>query len=111
MNRVVYIDDESDICAVVDATLRHAGIRVSTHTDPTAALADIHGDAPALVLCDYRMPGMSGLALLHRIESDVPFALISGDLEIHDIEEPRVVDVLRKPLRPEDLITFVQRYV
>jgi two-component system C4-dicarboxylate transport response regulator DctD len=108
MKTVVYIDDEPTICKLMSRVLRLAGVEVIAFTDPEEAIAQIHTVKPALVICDYRMPKMDGLALRERLEIDVPFVLISGALDIDDERVQLVQEVLVKPVETELLIEKVK---
>lgn len=111
MKQLVYIDDEEMLCRVVSRILVRVEVETLTFLDPREALAHINAHPPALVICDYRMPQMTGLELFEQLEVQVPFALISGDLRVADGQAPGVLDVLPKPIRSEDLIAFVERMI
>src|SRR5262249_8741318 len=63
-----------------------------------------------LVVCDYRMPGKTGLDLLieiRRRRSNVPVLMISACAEAWEesaVHELGGLDVLRKPIRRQELI-------
>lgn len=110
---IVYVDDEPLLCRVFQTVLRRTGVPVMTFTDPVEALAFIRDNPVRLVVSDYRMPQMNGLELLDRIEADVPFIIVSGDLDVTRWTEgnARVRDVLTKPFRPERLLELVDQYL
>ena len=107
---IVYVDDEPLLCRVFQTVLERTGLPVHTSTDPNDALAFIHANEVCLIVSDFRMPQMTGLELLDRIEADVPFIMVSGDLGVSRWTEgnPRVLDVLTKPFRPERLLEVVR---
>ncbi len=112
MSVFVYIDDEEMLCRVFGRVIRSLGVPVKTFTDPHLALEYIgHNDVLA-VICDYRMPRLHGLDVLARIERDVPFILVSGDL-VGDViaAHPRLTKVLAKPFKPEELIEVLRPLV
>jgi DNA-binding NtrC family response regulator len=110
---IVYVDDEPLLCRVYQSVLRQTGFPVRTFTDPNDALEFIRANAVCLIVSDYRMPQMTGLDLLDRIEADVPFIMVSGDLSVarwvHG--NPRVIEVLTKPFRPEQLLELVREHL
>ena len=110
---ILYIDDEAMLCRVFQRVLDGCGAPIVTFTDPELALAYTREHPVAAIVCDYRMPGLSGLELLERLEIEVPFVLISGDIGIAPIVQsnPRVTAVLAKPFQPEALLALLQPYL
>lgn len=105
---VVYIDDEPALCRIFQRLLSRAGIEVRTFTDPHEGLRFVNEQPPKLLLCDQRMPTMSGTALFEALEVDVLFVLISGDPATADSAPKGVTAVLPKPVSPETLIETVK---
>lgn len=65
--RVLVVDDEPTMCAVVSRMLRRT-CQVTTFTDAPEALASVaRGDAYDVVICDVMMPGMSGMEFLEEL--------------------------------------------
>jgi two-component system response regulator CpxR len=109
---IVCIDDEATLCHVLATILRRVGAEVEAFTDAHAAIDRINRGGVALVLCDYRMPRLSGLDVLERMEARVPFVMISGDLDLDRVIEGRAVDgTVNKPFRPAELLALVRRLV
>ena len=112
---VVYIDDEPALCRATKMVFELMAIpaAVETFTDPFAALEFIRANDVLLVICDYRMPKLGGLELLERIERDIPFYVVSGDLDVSrwTDENPRVTGVLTKPYNLERLSEIVRSHL
>jgi two-component system C4-dicarboxylate transport response regulator DctD len=110
---VVYVDDEPLLCKAFSAILRQAQIPVGTFTQAGDALHFIRGNDVGVVVCDYRMPGLTGLELLERLDKDVPFYLVTGDLEIEQLASgrARVSGVLTKPFAPNLLLEIARRHL
>jgi DNA-binding NtrC family response regulator len=110
---IVYVDDEPLLCRVFRTVLSRTGFPVHTFTDPNEALVFIRENTVGLIVSDYRMPQMTGLELLERVEADVPFIMVSGDLGVTQWtrDNPRVLDVLTKPFRPELLLEAVREHL
>ncbi|MCM3564596.1 hybrid sensor histidine kinase/response regulator [Hydrogenophaga intermedia] len=80
---VLYVDDDESIALLVKRWLQRHGYRVSTFTDPQAALRALEGSGLDVSLCisDFNMPEMSGIGLaraLKAIRPDLPVAIASG---------------------------------
>lgn len=78
MARVVLVDDEAPVLSALQRALRplaREGIRVESYTRPHDALRRL-GEVPVDVLVsDYRMPEMDGLALLSAAMTLQPHAI------------------------------------
>ena len=61
--------------------LARAGYEIASAADATDAMAQISGARFDLVLCDIRMPGISGLELvrqIHELQPDLPCIIVTG---------------------------------
>ena len=58
--RVLVVDDEPDIVALVAYHLAKAGYRVATASSGTDALESVRRERPAIIVLDLMLPGMSG---------------------------------------------------
>jgi two-component system C4-dicarboxylate transport response regulator DctD len=106
---VVYIDDEPAICRIVQWRLEAAGLPVETFTDARIALVWIGQHEVACVLCDHRMPVMSGVEVRARLEKDVPFWMVTGDLSVGDELASRsdIRGVLQKPIDFDGMLSLL----
>ncbi len=69
-DRILIVDDDADALEVYRMRLEHAGHEVETAQSAEDALGRVARFSPAVILTDFRMPGMSGIELLERIRSD-----------------------------------------
>ncbi len=66
--RVLVVDDEADIQAVIQALLESADYEVESAEDGQTALDKLEsGVKPDIILLDLMMPGMSGYMLLNEL--------------------------------------------
>jgi CheY-like chemotaxis protein len=107
---IVFVDDEPLLCRALTLTLKRLGRSVLTFTDPREAVAHLAtSERPAVVICDYRMPELTGLEVLARMPPGIPFILISGDLAVGESEQlSRVTAFLAKPFKPDQLLAAVE---
>ncbi len=82
--RILVIDDEIDVLDLLIRTLQSESYQVDAVIDGEAALARLAKTDYDLIICDVRMPGLSGLELyqhMHRQQSDLAqrFLFITGD--------------------------------
>jgi DNA-binding response OmpR family regulator len=78
--RVMVVDDDPAVQAVVRIALGKAGLSVTAAGDAEGALAQLSDGAPDLVILDVVMPDATGWEVLRRIRerSDVPVLMLSA---------------------------------
>lgn len=99
---VIVVDDEPRILVAVGRVLRVLPLRMETFGDPAKALERCESARPAILISDYRMPGMDGLELCKRIHQRYP----DVRLVIHTGTPPPAppyVRILAKPASNEEL--------
>ena len=112
---ILIVDDDASQRRLVEFWLKEEGYSTLTAGDGSAALQLFEQKAPALVISDIRMPGLSGLDLLTRIKSvnaDTPVILITAFATVNDAVEAMklgAADYILKPLNPDELKVDVQR--
>jgi len=116
VDRILVVDDEPDIVALVAYHLSKAGYRVTTASDGSDALVQANRDRPSLVVLDLMLPGMSGLAVLRTLREnentrDVAVLLLTARREEADRIEGLSLgadDYLTKPFSPQELVLRVK---
>lgn len=115
MFRILVVDDDEDICALVRATFEHAGYHVWTTNSAEAALALIQRiGLPHLAIVDLHMPGMDGFEFCAAVQrfSDLPVILLTADANeatiVRGIEQ-YAEDYVTKPFRPRELLARAGR--
>jgi two-component system response regulator PilR (NtrC family) len=66
MARLLVIDDEKSLCQVLEIAFRKDGHMVETVSSGQAALKKIESHAHDLIICDIRMPDLTGIELLEE---------------------------------------------
>lgn len=109
-SQVAYIDDEPMLCRVFERLLTRSGLSVVTFTDPLKALEYLRDHDVPVVVCDYRMPELTGLEVLDALEHRRPFFLVTGDLAVASLVagDSRVTGLLTKPFQPELLLSAIR---
>ena len=65
------------------------------------------GERVDLIICDWHMPGMTGLELLQRVRAadpDMPFIMVTGNSDMDAVKAAGDLDVsayIRKPYSPQ----------
>jgi two-component system phosphate regulon response regulator PhoB len=110
--RVLVVEDEPDIAALIAYQLTREGFRVETAGNGPEALDAVGREVPDLVVLDRMLPGLSGDEVLGRLKSEpatssVPVLVLTAKREQEDrIEgfELGADDYLTKPFSPRELV-------
>jgi CheY-like chemotaxis protein len=81
---IALIDDNRSWMEVLSEYLQRMGFSVVTAADPAEGLALVGKQNVSIVICDYDMPGMSGLDLIRMIRrqpGNVAILMVSNDEE------------------------------
>jgi len=110
--RVLIVDDERHIVDFVVMGLEGRGMEVKGALDGPAALKDLEGFRPDVVVLDLMLPGLSGLEVCRRTraKSDVPILILSARDEVEDRVDGLNLgadDYLVKPFAFEELAARV----
>ena len=114
--RILVVDDEPDIIALVAYHLARSGYRVSTAATGTEALQAARDEQPALIVLDLMLPELSGFEVLERLRADRALAETPVLMLTARREEPDRVqglslgadDYLVKPFSPQELVLRVR---
>jgi DNA-binding response OmpR family regulator len=111
--RVLVVDDETDIRGTITALLRYNGYEVDNVANGHDALQQVERQVPDLVLLDQILPDMTGIDVARRLRAAhpvLPILFVSGHAE-PDVLRDAVpgVRLLRKPFQSEDLYVEVRR--
>lgn len=110
--RVLIVEDEPAIVALVTYALREAGWETAAAPDTAQAWDSICRSRPDLVLLDWMLPDQSGLRLLARLRADRDFRDIPVImLTAKSMEEDKIAglntgadDYVTKPFSPRELL-------
>ena len=113
--RVLVVDDEPDIVALVAYHLAKAGYRVATAGSGTDALESVRRERPSLIVLDLMLPGMSGYEVLEQLRAndatrDVAVLMLTARREESDRIQGLSLgadDYLTKPFSPQELVLRV----
>ena len=112
---IVVIDDDYAMRLSCQQILAKAGYRVETFEDGATGLLGVAALHPALVVVDLKMPGVSGMEVIDRvngIDPDIVLVVITGYATISTAVEAMkagAYDFLPKPFSPDELRLIVRR--
>ena len=111
--KLLVVDDDADMLAVVSFALRQASFPVVTAHSYGTGLSAFHTEQPDLAILDINLPGGSGFELcgLLRKETNTPIMMLTARGEEADLVralELGADDYLTKPFSPRTLVARVK---
>jgi two-component system, OmpR family, phosphate regulon response regulator PhoB len=113
--RILVVDDEPDIVALVGYHLMKAKYKVSQASTGPEAVEVAKKERPALIILDLMLPGMSGFDVLSKLREDPATAKTAVLMLTARKDEPDRIrglelgadDYLTKPFSPQELVLRV----
>ena len=116
MARILVIDDDAEMRAMLEQTLRSAGHEVVLASDGKQGEALHRADPASLVITDLYMPNQEGLETTAKLRRDfpaVPIIAICGRPGAWDVllvaKYLGATYTLAKPFQVDELLTIVQK--
>ncbi|MFP4371511.1 MAG: response regulator [Halanaerobium sp.] len=113
-NKVLIVDDEKNIRLTLKTALSKAGYEVETAVNGEDGLSKLEEEGFPVILLDMKMPGMDGIQFLKEITNEdleTKVIMITGYGSVETAVETLklgAVDYLRKPFKPEEIISIVE---
>lgn len=116
---VLIAEDHADSLDLMVCLLQAQGYRVTTAPDGESALAAAAKDPPDLILCDLRMPRLSGLELAARIRQDprlcvIPLVAVTASAMPAEREHAQAAGFsgwFSKPIEPEAFVASLGQFL
>jgi len=112
-NRILLIDDDSDLRLLSAEVLVHSGYQVDTAEDGAAGWEALHAKSYDLLITDNSMPKVSGVELVKKLRSArmaLPVILASGAVPTEELDRNpwlQPVATLVKPFSAGQLLETV----
>jgi len=112
LNRICYVEDDEDIQRIVRMSLERVGkMTVEVVGDPTVAIDAMNAFKPDLVMLDWMMPKLDGVALFRQMQARpetqaLPVVFITARASQRDLDELLKIGAagtISKPFSPKDL--------
>jgi two-component system response regulator CpxR len=110
---VLLIDDDVELCALMQEFFAARGVRIQAIHDGRRGLAQAFGGSYDLILLDVMLPGLDGLELLRQVRrrSQVPIIMLTARTAKADRIaglDAGADDYLPKPFEPEELTARIR---
>ena len=115
MPRILIVEDDEDVRALIGYKLRRAGHEVSEAGDGEEGLAAARSGSPELIVLDWMMPKLTGIEVCAQVRADTALAqprilLLTAKSQDSDIALAMATGAdgyLIKPFRANDLLERV----
>jgi DNA-binding NarL/FixJ family response regulator len=114
MEKILIIDDDSDIQLVLSDIIKSEGHEVITAYNGEKALEKIRKHSPDLVLLDIKLPGMDGMKVLEEIkktDKSLIVIMLTGYGEIKDAVQAMKMgafNYITKPFENEEIAVNIK---
>jgi signal transduction histidine kinase/FixJ family two-component response regulator len=118
-HQILLVDDEEGVLRTLRRFLSRDGFAVETARSAEEAIEKLSGGlAPQVVISDFRMPGLDGVAFLRHVRKEWPLiqrVLMTGHADVQALEEAinasQVYRFLPKPWEERNLLNTVRSAV
>lgn len=115
--QILVIDDDQDLCRVLSNFLKKSNFDVDVAYKADEGLRLLREKSYELILCDYRLPDMTGVEALQKIKVLSPESaviIITGYSDVKtavDTFKYGANDYVTKPLYPDELLVTVKETI
>ncbi len=117
MNKLLIIDDDEDISAMLFLLLRSKNYEVAVVTKSEEIFHKIKSFQPDIILLDVFLTGYDGRVICKQLKfhpdyKHIPVIMVSGDDEVlQTAQQYGASDFIQKPFEAEDLLTKINKLV
>ncbi|MEJ7588055.1 MAG: sigma-54 dependent transcriptional regulator [Ferruginibacter sp.] len=117
MNKILIIDDDMDMCLLLERFFRRNQFDVRITHSGKKGLEELERNPPDAILCDFRLGDTDGKELLIQIKQinpEVPVIIITGYSEIKmavEVMKHGAFDYVTKPLFPEEILITIRNAI
>jgi DNA-binding response OmpR family regulator len=112
---ILVVDDDHDICALLEFKLQSSGYAVVVQHHGEAAMAALETEAVDLALLDWMMPRMDGLEVCLAVRADqrfarLPLLMLTAKAQEADVQRGLAAgadDYILKPFSPREVTARV----
>ncbi len=111
--KILLVDDDPDLLAIIAFALQQAGFVVVTAADGAAAMDTFEQEEPDLAVLDINLPHLNGFELADKIRQQSPIPIIMLTVRNEEEDVVRALglgadDYLTKPFSPRILVARIR---
>ena len=114
---ILLVDDDPNVLALLQASLRLKGYLAESYRDPADALVYLKNHVPDLLICDTTLPHIDGFDFIRRVQGTTraaytPFIFVGGDSNPETAARGLRMgarEYLRKPFTVDELLVRVEK--
>ena len=119
MKKILVVDDESDICFVLEKLLGGNGFVVDSYENPMLALEKFKAHSYDLVVLDIKMPDLNGFALyreIKKLDKKVKVCFLTAGEMYYGANSDIFSSLpanrfIRKPIENEELMMRIKKII
>lgn len=117
MDKILIIDDDVDMCLLLERFFIRNGFEVKITHSGKRGLEELERNPPDVILCDFRLGDTDGKELLikiKQIDPAVQVIIITGYSEIKmavEVMKHGAYDYVTKPLFPEEILIAIKNAI
>lgn len=114
MEKILIVDDNNDICLLLERFLSKQGYKTASVQRGEDGLALLRKESFELVICDFKLPDIDGLEMLRRIKVMHPATaviIITGYSDVRvavQTVKHGAYDYVTKPLYPDEILYTIK---
>lgn len=115
MQKILVIDDDRDMCMLLNRFLSRQQFEVIEMYNGKKALEYLSQNKPDLILCDFRLEDMDGKQILiktRELHAEVPFIIITGYSDVKlavEVLKLGAFDYVTKPVFPDEILITIRK--
>jgi len=112
-SRILVVDDDRDLVALLERILVAEGYQVATAFDGSSALVFLDQQRPDLIILDIMMPGIDGLEIISSVRQnhDIPIIMLTAKKDVATMRDAFAAgadDYVSKPFRTPELLARIK---
>lgn len=117
MSKVLIVDDDQDIRLLLDKFLTKNGFTTATAATGDEALQNTKRELYNLIVCDFKLPDITGIELIPKLKITNPDAAIIVITGYSDVKvavkaiKLGVYDYVTKPLFPDEILLTIKQAI